>query len=129
MAAGTFSTRALLMLDLVMAAAGNGDSDVTMLRPLAIVEVAVLCTATDSGGNATMQLFRQALGAGGFNAVSSAISCFTLNAIGRTTQVVVAQRTLAATDVLRATIASAGGGTANGRMFIYVNPLPITGNA
>lgn len=124
MAVGTLSPRsACLRLVITLAAAGNGDSDVTMTRNLEVADISVLCTATDSGGNATLTLARQALGAGGFNALSSAMACTTVNALARTTVITVAQQTLANTDVLRATIASAGGGTANGKVYLDIQAL------
>lgn len=116
-----------LILDVTLDQAGNGNSDNVVTRPFSVIDVHNICTATDSGGNATLTVTRQALGAGGFNALSSAMNCFTLNALTRTTVVTVAERTLSPTDVLRSTIASAGGGTANGRVFIHVLANAITG--
>lgn len=126
MAAGTVSVRSLLMLDIGLAAAGNGDSDVTMTRPYDIYDTSVLCTASQTGGSAVLQLFRQALGSGGFTAITNTIACATAGLIGRTTTLAIAQRTLAATDVLRATVSGeTGGSTANGKVFVLVHPLPI----
>lgn len=127
MAAGTLATRAPLLLDITLAAAGNGDSDVTMTRPFGIVDASVLCTASQTGGAAVVQLFRQALGAGGFTAITNTIACATAGLLGRTTTLAVAERVLAATDVLRATMSGeAGGSTANGRVFVSCYPTAIT---
>lgn len=119
--------RPVLFLDTILAQAGNGNTDYTVTRPLVVSDAHTVCTAADSGGNATMTVSRQALGSGGFNALSSAMNCFTLNALTRTTVITVAESVLAATDVLRFAIASAGGGTANGRVWLTCASMPITG--
>lgn len=128
MAAGSYSIKAVLLLDITLAAAGNGDSDVTMTRPYSIYDAKVLCTASQSGGTAVLQVSRQALGSGSFNTITNTMACATAGALARTTTVTVAERTLASTDVLRCTISGeTGGSTANGRVFIEVIPLAIAG--
>ena len=125
MAAGTVVLRPRSCLVITLAQAGNGTSEVSVGRNLEIADASVLCTATDSGGTATAQLFRQALGSGAYNALTNTMACTTINLLARTTTLTVAEATLANTDVLRTTIASAGGGTANGKVFVDVNLLPV----
>jgi hypothetical protein len=121
--------KAILVLDIVQTVPGNGNTDVSVTRPYKVLDANCLCTASQTGGTTVVTVQRQALGAGSFNALSSAMACATISNIARTTTVTVAERILAATDVIRAAMSGeTGGSTATGNTIIRVQPLPISGN-
>lgn len=97
--------------------------DFTATAPLVMVDAHTVATATQGGG--TAQPSRQALGSGGFTAMTSAaIACDTTNALTRTTTVVVAQRTVAVTDVVRGVFTTVN---TNGNLYLTMVMTPITG--
>ena len=125
-----FTQNPILSLTLSPAAAGNGNTDNTMVRAFTIFDVSLVCTVTDGGGAATMQLFRQAGGAGAFTSFTNAMACTTSGAVARTTTLVQAQRVFAVGDVLRITLAggtdAAGAGAENGVAYARFIPAAIS---
>lgn len=123
MAAGTFVTKAVLLLQITPAAAGSGNSDVVMTRPFVAYDCHNIATVTDGGS--TMQVSRQALGSGGFNTVTNAMACAAADALTRTTTMTQAQCTLSTTDVVRVILTTGGAGTCNGLCFLHVYPTAL----
>jgi hypothetical protein len=107
--------RANLYLEMKMTVQNE---DYTITRPFTVADVH-LATTTGAMGE-TVTVSRQALGAGMFNALSSAMACAdSLGTLARSTLVAVAQKTLAITDVIRA-----AGSVATTRADVYVLVLP-----
>lgn len=100
--------------------------DLTATRPYVIADYHNVALATSAAS--TAQLSRQALGAGGFNVVSAALTMDTANALTRAATLVAAQVTVAATDVLR-NIFTAGTGAASGFAVATLVPTAISGQA
>lgn len=97
--------------------------DYTATAPLVMVDCHNVATATQGGG--TAQFFRQALGSGGFNAMTTAaLAMDTTSALTRTTTIVAAQRTVAATDVIRGVFTTVN---TNGNLYGHMVMTPITG--
>jgi hypothetical protein len=110
------SIRAVLLLE------GDGAADpddYVVTRGLRIYDVQG-AVGTPSLGGTTTTLQRQALGAGAFNAVSSALaSDGVAGTVVRTTLLVPAQVVLAPTDVLRQDDDGAG------RLLLYTGLIPL----
>lgn len=100
--------------------------DLTATRPYVIADYHNVALATSAAS--TAQLSRQALGTGGFNVVSAALTMDTANALTRAATLVAAQVTVAATDVLR-NIFTAGTGAASGFAVTTLVPTAISGQA
>lgn len=95
----------------------------TATAPLVMVDAHTVATATQGAG--TAQPFRQALGSGGFNAMTTAaIACDTTSALTRTTTVVAAERTVSPTDVVRAVFTTVN---TNGNLYLTMVMTPISG--
>ena len=83
------------------------NEDFTATRAGLVIDAWLTSVAGAGGDTVTVQ--RQALGAGAFNAVSSAMACAdALGTIARTTLAAVAQDAIAATDVVRAAGSAVG---------------------
>lgn len=125
------SIRPVLKLDYTLAAAlATGvttNVDYAATRPFVVSDVHNVATA-NAGVSGTSQILRQALGAGGFNAVSAALAMSASGTLTRAASITAAQMVVAATDVLRCAFVDGGGaGGANGRAFAELLPTPITG--
>lgn len=103
--------------------------DLVISRPLQVLDFYVVPAAASLGSTATQT--RQALGAGLFVALTAAsLPCAADGTVTRVTQGFVnAQRTLAVSDVLRATFTDAGPGGAAGQLITSLLPLAIPGNS
>jgi hypothetical protein len=98
--------------------------DFTATCPMNLVDCHAIATATQAAGTAQFQ--RQALGAGAFNAMTTAaLAMDTVSALIRTTTIVAAERVIAATDVVRANFVTVG---ANGHVYGHMEMVGITGN-
>lgn len=118
------AVRPILALDYTMTAVGTTETvPYVVARPLVVIDCHNQCSATGAGS--TSQLFRQALGSGGFNAVTAALVMATADALVRAVDLIAAQNIASVTDVLRTTFTSANGGT--GRMWVHVTPTAIAG--
>lgn len=97
--------------------------DFASTRAMGLIDVHTVATATQGGGTAQPQ--RQALGSGAFNAMTTAaLACDTTSALTRTVTIVAAERTVAATDVIRANFVTVN---TNGNLYCHFVMLPITG--
>jgi hypothetical protein len=118
--------RPVFILDIAPAAAvtvSPTNVDFTATAPLVLVDCHNVATATQGGG--TAQLFRQALGSGGFSAMTTAaLAMDTTSALTRTTTVVAAQRTVSPTDVIRGVFTTVN---TNGNLYGHMVMTPITG--
>ena len=105
------------------------NQDYTVTRACFVADAHVIATAT-ANVSGTAQLSRQALGSGGFTAISAALTMTTSGALIRAASIAVAQYVCAATDVLRVAFVDGGGtGGANGRFITELVNLPISGAA
>ena len=123
--------RPVLILDLrpVAAVAASPESvDFTATCPMVFFDANTVASATQGGGTAQPQ--RQALGAGGFNAMTNnAILLDTAGNVLRlgaaaTFAIVVAQRTIAPTDVIRGVFTT---NNANGNLYCHFVLTPVVG--
>lgn len=118
--------RPILILDIRPAAAltvSPTTIDFTATCPMALIDAHTVATATQGAGTAQPQ--RQALGAGAFaNMTTAALAMDTTSALIRTTTIVAAERTVAATDVIRGNFVTVN---ANGNLYAHMVMLPITG--
>ncbi len=92
--------------------------DYELIHP-GIIADAWFVTTTGAASNVTLQ--RQAQGAGSFNAVSSALSTAAANDVARTIDIMAAQASCAAGDVLRA---SAGDADIRGYLYVSIVQAP-----
>jgi len=99
------SYRPLNALDMTLSAPGT-QTDFVVSRALTVEDITIAATATQAGG--TIQLQRQALGAGAFNNVSNAIVCDTAGVVTRAGTLANAEVAFASTDVARLAVAGAG---------------------
>lgn len=117
MAAG-IQTALVVQIDVTADATGAGAPTYVLPRSGTIIDVQVICTATNGSGTLTLQ--RQALSTGSYNAVTAALTCDTDNAIARASSLVdPAQTECAATDRLKVV---ANGAADRGR--VYITYLP-----
>lgn len=125
------TNRSINILDTAPAAAlGAGvteNQDYTVTRACFVSDASVLATATVA--NSTATLSRQALGSGGFTAITASLAMATAAALTRASTLAVAQYICAATDKLRVAFVDGGAGGANGRFFTSLVNLPISGAA
>lgn len=102
-------------------------SDYVATCPMRIIDAKAIASAT-ANVSGTAQGSRQALGTGGFNTYTAALTMTTSGNISRASAITTAERTVAPTDVLRATFVDGGGtGGANGNLYSEVVYLPVTG--
>ena len=129
--------RPTLILDARPAAAlGAGvtvTTDYIATCPMVLTDAHTIAVAT-AGVSGTASMARQALGAGAFNVMfNNPITMTTQGnvvrlALAGTFNVVIAQRVVAATDVLRTSfVDGGGGGGANGHLYAHLVLLPIPG--
>lgn len=106
------------VLNVSLAGAVGTTADYTVTRPLLVIDVAALCTASGGGGD-TLKLGNSATDITNTMAVAAA------NNLTRTTQLVVAPRTFAIGDLMRVTLT----GTAAGTALVSIIPSAIPGNS
>lgn len=125
------TNRSINILDTAPAAAlGAGvteNQDYAVTRACVVADAHALALATVA--NSTATLSRQALGSGGFTAITGNLAIVTAATITRATTLAIAQYVCAATDVLRVAFVDGGGGGANARFFTSLVNLPISGAA
>lgn len=111
------------VLDIQQTAAGQTvNEDFATNRPFTIAEIVGYTRATQA--NTTGQLFRQALGAGNFNAICATMALATIGDVVRPANIVLAEQSFVATDVIR--LATANGGAASllaARVFVMFTPI------
>jgi hypothetical protein len=118
-----FSQLASLVLACTPLAAGNGNTDLVMLRPFVVTSVDTVVTASDAG--ATLTLSRAAVSApSSFATLTDAIAFAAAGLTARATTLTNAQRTFATGDILRMIIAS-GSTTANGVAYVTILPSAV----
>lgn len=130
------SIRPTLVLDYTMTAVGVTENvDYTALRPFAVIANSNVCLVADAGS--TTQLQVQALGTGGFNAISNALICAVAGTTFSSTTalggglpaangIVPARYIVNPTDVLRC-VFTANNTTLNARHWATILLTPITG--
>lgn len=120
--------RPTLTLDYTMTTVGVTENvNYTATRPMAVIDVHNACIVADAAS--TTGVLRQALGAGAFTAVCTALVCAVAGVVTRVTVGYdIAQAVLVATDVLRVTF-TATNSTLNARCWVTVTPLAIVGTA
>jgi hypothetical protein len=102
------------------------DADATAGLDYELIHPGIIADAwfvTTTGAAFTITLQRQAQGAGAFAAVSSALSAAAADDVARTVDIIAAQASCAAGDVLRA-LASAGGGAVRGYLYVTIVQAP-----
>lgn len=119
--------RPVMALDYTMSALVTENVDYTALRPFVVIDSHNVCIAADAGSSSGVQ--RQALGAGAFTAIHTAITCAVAGAVTRVTVGFVAtQYVVAATDVVRC-LFTAVNSTLNARHWATITPTAIAGAA
>ena len=117
--------RPVLVIDYTMTGTTTQNVDYTATRPFAICDSHNFCLTADA--TSTTNLERQALGAGAFTAVHTAIACAVAGAVTRVTAGVAnAQYVFAATDVCRC-VFTAANSTLVGRHFASIAITAVTG--
>ncbi len=96
------SIRPLFTLEITPDTAGAGSSDTVVTRPFSIVDGTVECRAAQASG--TAQLLRQALGTGGFVAITDLVICAVDDVLTGVGTLANAETTTAITDVIRLTL-------------------------
>jgi hypothetical protein len=119
--------RPVLVLDYTMTALITENVDYIATRPVVIIDSHNVCIAADAGSTSGVQ--RQALGAGGFTPVHTAIVCAVAGAVTRVTAGFVStQYVVAATDVVRC-LFTAVNSTLNARHWATITPTAVAGGA
>lgn len=116
-----------LVLDYTMTALVTENVDYVALRPFVVIDHHNVCIAADAASTTGPQ--RQALGAGAFVAICTAVACAVAGAVTRVTVGFVStQYVVAATDVVRM-VFTAVNSTLNARAWLIITPTNIVGQA
>lgn len=118
--------RPVLALDYTMTTAGTTENvDYTAIRPFVVIDHHNVCITADAASTTGPQ--RQALGAGAFTAICTAVACAVAGAVTRVTVGFVStQYVVAATDVVRM-VFTATNTTLNARAWLKITPTAIAG--
>ena len=117
--------RPVLVLDYTMTALVTENVDYTAVRPFVVIDVHNVCIASDAASTTGPQ--RQALGAGAFTAICTAVACAVAGAVTRVTAGFVStQYVVATTDVVRM-VFTAANSTLNARAWVSITPTAIAG--
>lgn len=106
------------VLNVSLVGAVGTTADYTVTRPIVVIDVSALCTASGGGGD-TLKLGNSATDITNTMAIAAADN------LTRTTKLVVAPRTFAIGDIMRVTMT----GTAAGTAIVSILPSVIPGNS
>jgi len=117
--AGTAGIQTPVCVYFTQVGAGAANNDYTLTRGATLLQAWSIARATQVGG--TLQIFRQALGAGGFTAVTDAMNAAADQLAQGCGTIDDAQYTFAATDVIRFT--TVGAATLVDAVAFFVPPV------